>query len=366
MKWRLLFFALFFSPSLLFSQVLNSPSADVQSRGPVNQSTQTVSLAGNVEVEDGSAVAQQTTIVLDCSGTVRARTIVDRSGDFDLNLTIVDTTPGSMAQPAAPNSVSSQDWGTCELYSDQPGYVSEHIRLFGSPEIGMVRVGTLLLHPLATQPNNDFAVSVTSLEAPQKAKKAFEKGREQEKKGKWQAACDEFRKAVAVYPRYALAWLELGRSQMKQNDFTEAQQSFHRATEQDPHLIEGYVQMTKLAAEKKEWKELADATEHIIELSPDSVPNFWFLNSAANFNLGNMGQAENSATRGLRLDRDHRLPQLEYLYALILARRGNYKDAIPHMQNYLRLSPHASDAGDVQSKLAELQKLAASQKVATR
>src|SRR5215469_4577376 len=90
------------------------------------------------------------------------------------------------------------------------------------------------------------------------------------------------------------------------------------------------------------------------------------LTSAANFNLGNVAQAETSVTRGLRLDPNHRLPRLEYLYGMILARRGDYKAAVEHMQTYLRLSPNASDAADAQNKLAQLQKLAASENLATR
>jgi tetratricopeptide (TPR) repeat protein len=171
---------------------------------------------------------------------------------------------------------------------------------------------------------------------------------------------------VEAYPRYALAWLELGRSQLKQNDFANAQHSFHQATEQDPHFVEAYVQIASVAVENKQWKELADATDHIVQLAPDSGPNFFFLNSAANFNLGNVDQAESSATHGLRLDPTHKLPQLEYLYGMILARRGEYNSAVEHLQAYLRLSPHAGDSQDVQSKLAELQKLAAEKPASER
>jgi len=266
-------------------------------------------------------------------------------------------------------SISTQNWNECELLGDAPGYTSQALRIFGEPTVGMVRVGRIVLHPLGKRPD-DFAVSAISLAAPDKAKKAFEKGQEQERKGKWAAACDNFKKAVEVYPRYALAWLELGRSQLKQNDITTAQRSFHQATQEDPHFVEAYMQIASVAAENKEWKELADSTDRIVQLTPDSGPNFFFLNSAANFNLGNVDQAESSATRGLRLDPTHKLPQLEYLYGMILARRGDYNSAITHMQTYLQLSPHASDSQDAENKLAELQKLAsqrpASEKLASR
>ena len=156
-------------------------------------------------------------------------------------------------------------------------------------------------------------------------------------------------------PGYESAHVRLGGAQQMGIDLAAAQQSFHQATEQDPQLVDGYVQTAALAVQQKHWKDLADSTEHIMELSPDSTPNFWFLNSAANFNLGNVAQAETSATRGLRLDPDHRVPQLEYLYGMILARRGDYKSVVEHMRTYLRLSPHASDAADAQNKLAQLQ-----------
>ena len=232
--------------------------------------------------------------------------------------------------------------------------------------MGVIRVGTIILHPISRPVDDRSTVSVTSLAAPAEAKKEFAKGEEQERKGKWSAACEYFKKAIQVYPRFALAWLELGRTQVKQNDLTGAQRSFHEATEQDPHLVDGYVQTATLAAQQKQWKDLRDSTEHLVELSPDATPNFWFLNSAANYNLGNVAEAETSATRGLRLDTNHRVPQLEYLYGMILARRGNYKAAVEHLRTYLRLSPNASDAADVQNKLAQLQKLAASENLATR
>src|SRR5262249_44533533 len=126
-----------------------------------------------------------------------------------------------------------------------------------------------------------------------------------------------------------------------------------------PRLLEAYIQIATLAVQKQQWKELADATDHIVQLSPDSSTSFWFWNSAANLNLGNISRAESSVTRGLRLDANHKVPQLEYLYGIILARRGDYKAAIAYLENYLRLSPNATDAQDAQTKLAELRKLAA-------
>jgi Flp pilus assembly protein TadD len=359
------------APVILFSTFLmsqvglnaSSPTLADQARTP--QNSQRVSLLGKVTSEDGSALADTTTVILQCGGAERARAVADHTGDFALSVNLVQKDPGLRGEQLPSGSISTQNWSECELYGDAPGYGSQALRIFGEPMVGVVRAGTIIMHRLAKRPQG-FTVSAVSLAAPEKAKKAFEKGQEQEKKGEWAAACDNFKKAVEVYPRYALAWLELGRSQLKQHDFANAQQSFHQATEQDPHFVEAYVQIASVAVENKQWKELADATDRLVQLSPDSGLNFFFLNSAANFNLGNIDQAEKSATHGLRLDPTHKLPQLEYLYGMILARRGDYNSAIAHMQTYLQLSPHASDSQNAQNKLAELQKLAASQTTASR
>jgi cytochrome c-type biogenesis protein CcmH/NrfG len=373
MKSRLLAGAvLIFSSLSLLSQVAMRDAAPLAASSVTTTATQTrmgesipqmVSLAGKVVVEGGVSLDERPTIVLECAGSERSRVSADRSGDFDMTLNIASDDSSAHVTQGTQGTVASNNWNECELYADAPGYQSERVRMFGAGGIGIVQVGTIFLHPMARQ-SAAPAISVVSLAAPDKAKKAFEKGQEQKKKGKLAAACEYFTKAVQAYPRYALAWFELGRTQLQQNNFAEAQQSFHQATQQDPHYLEAYVEIAKVAVQKNEWKELADATGHIVDLSPDSSANFWFLNSAANYNLGDVSAAEKSATHGMRLDPNHKVPQLEYLYAMILAHRGEYKDAIFHMQNYLRLAPHAHDAQDAQSKLAEIQKLANSQQSA--
>jgi tetratricopeptide (TPR) repeat protein len=363
MKLQLLAEVLLFLPTCLLSQNdarLTMPSVATQERSLA--SSQMVTLEGKVAAEDAATPTNSTAVILECGNTEQVRTNIDREGGFAMSIHLVaaDSAPGLAQLP--PGTISTLSWSECELYADAPGFDSQHLRMSGKQQLGVIDVGTLLLHPFS-RPNDGGmnTVSATSLAAPDKAKKAFAKGQEQERKGKWAAACDSFKKAVEVYPRYAIAWLELGRTQLKENDLGSAQQSFHHATEDDPSFLEAYEQSASLAAKQREWKELADSTEHIVELSPASTPTYWFLNSAANYNLGNVARAESSVTRGLRLDPRHELPQLEYLYGMILARRGDYKGAVQHVQMYLQLSPHATDAAEAQSRLAELQRLAASE-----
>jgi len=243
----------------------------------------------------------------------------------------------------------------CELYGELTGYRSERVRISARSDSGIMQVGVITLHPIS--PEDSLSVSATSMAAPGKAKQALEKGRQQAKKKKWAAAASSFKRAIEVYPRYALAWVELGRTQIQQNSFSEAQQSFQQSVEQDSRFIDGYVGLAYVALMQDQWKELADTTARVVEFAPTS-PQFWFLNALASYNLGNTKQAEVSIARGFRLDPQHQIPDMEYLYGLILARRHNYDAAAEHINTYLALAPGASNAGAAREALAQLQRQA--------
>jgi tetratricopeptide (TPR) repeat protein len=346
-----------FFPALVSAQLTEIPQGTAtQPQGGAGQ-TMTV-LMGRVSAEGGSAPPEKATVILECADEARAHGYSDAKGNFGITVAVVDATPSTSLFHRESGVISSQDWANCELYSDLSGYRSERIHMMSAPGRGMVEVGTIVLHPVVSQAQ-EFTVSATSLAAPEKAKKALEKGREEVKKGKWAAACDHFKKAIAAYPRYALAWVELGRAQAQQNNFADAQQSFHQAVTQDSGFLEGYAELARIAVIQKQWKELSDVTARLIQSAPDSSPEFWFLNSAANYNLGNVKQAEASAERGLRLDSRHQVPQMEYLYGLILASKQEFKSAAEHVAAYLKLSPHASDAQTAQLVLADYQKKSA-------
>jgi tetratricopeptide (TPR) repeat protein len=213
--------------------------------------------------------------------------------------------------------------GSAALNGQAPEHLSEPLRE-PQPDRGTVETGAVassLWSDLSSTGDPRFTVSVSSLAAPGKAQKAFQKGQEYERKGKFEAACDYFKKAVAIYPRYALAWLELGRFQARRSNFTDAQESFRHAVASDSNLATGYVDFAIVSAQQNNWQAMAEMTDTLVQRFPDSSPVYWFLNSAAYYNLGKMKEAQSSITRALRLDPRHQLPQLEYLYGLILGRQ---------------------------------------------
>lgn len=319
--------------------------------GPAAAGGETVVLAGTVTTESNSPPEAAVQVTLDCMGTRAAQTSTDSQGNFSLHVS-----RSNSLNDGTDSRNSSSDLSECEISANLDGYRAEPLHVApGGSEVGVANVGTILLHPTARAQAS--AVSVNSLAAPEKAKAAFQKGEEQKKKGKLAAAVESFRKAIAAYPRYALAWLELGRVQVTQNDFSDAQHSFQQSVAQDSKLVDGYVELARLAAKQSDWQGLLRATEYLVQAHPD-VPEFWFWNAVASFNLGDINTAESGITRGLRIDSAHRVPQMEYLYALVLAHAQKFSAAADHVTTYLRLAPGALDAAEARKRLVQFQGLA--------
>jgi tetratricopeptide (TPR) repeat protein len=245
---------------------------------------------------------------------------------------------------------------------DVPQHVSTPFAETNPQEHANLDVGEVNLPSSANDPTRSgdprFTISVSSLAAPEKARNAFNKGEEEARKGKLQAAFAYFKEAITTYPRFALAWLELGRLQAKQNSFRDAQESFREAVKNDSNLTSGYLGFAEVAAQQQNWQAVAEMTDALVQRFPESSALYWFLNSAAYYNLGKMKEAESGVTNALRLDPHHQLPQVEYLYGLILGNKRDYKSAAEHISNYLRLAPSSPDSLEARQVLAAYQQRA--------
>jgi len=216
-------------------------------------------------------------------------------------------------------------------------------------------VGTIMLHRLANVEGS--AVSMTSLQAPKEARRAYERALQHLRKEHTEEAAKEFRKAVEIYPNYAAAWYELGRIQLQKDDLDQARKSFVHAVAADAKFISPYAALAELEAKAENWPALAEVTGKLLKLDAEDYPMAYFYNATANLNLGQIEAAEKSARTGEKLDAPHRYPKLEEVLAQILARRKDYAGAAAHLRTYLLLAPDAEDAAPMKKELAELNRL---------
>jgi tetratricopeptide (TPR) repeat protein len=331
-------------------------------------------ISGVVVMEDGSAVPMGVVIERVCNGRKIKESHVSASGQFSFqigaNTSMVmdasDSGWGGFGVPGSPgaqalgssSSVSmgaSPELAGCELRADLAGYRSSAILLTGSLLMGrVVDVGTIVLHPIAKV--RGTTVSMTSLQAPKDAKKALDRANKALRKQKIDEAEKNLKTAVDVYPAYADAWFALGQIYQQRRRTEDARTAYSKARDADSNFVLPYVELARLAAMERKWQEAADLTDHALALDPLDIPDGFFLNSLANFNLKHFDVAERSARKAQRLDSLHRLPVGHLILASILDQRQDYAGEAEQLQAYLKYAPQAANAGQVRARLQELEK----------
>ncbi|MFY9559970.1 MAG: tetratricopeptide repeat protein [Terriglobales bacterium] len=346
------------------SPIAGVPPADANANRPHSPgSTEAMFLSGKVAVDDGTPMTDAALIQSICKGAVRDEGYTDSKGGFTISLGSARGLVGSVQQSGAGVAGSglrpnSRDMRECDLRAVLPGFSSNTVQLSKKGlDLGSSDVGTVVLHRLSQV--EGFTVSATSAQAPEKARKSFEKGRESEHKEKWDEARKKFTEAVELYPRYAVAWLELGRTELHENNVAAARSAFHHAAQADAKFISPYQELAQLALKERQWPELVSTTEQVLKLNPVSFPQYWFLNGLGSYFLQSFDNAEKSVRQGLLVDGQHEFPKMEYLLGMILVQKHDYQGALAHVRNYIQLAPKASDLETAQKQIAELERLSA-------
>jgi lipoprotein NlpI len=333
-----------------------------------SSSQSAIFVSGKVVLDDGTDLTEAATIQTICKGQRHTETYSDIHGSFSFQ--IGDANAGATAALSDASSSNSgasgitqsrRDPRDCQLQAVLAGFTSQSVELSGRGSLmNSIDVGRVPLHRLERV--DGTSISVTNALAPASARKALEKGREQENKGKWQEARKSLEKAVEIYPRYAAAWSELGRLQLRDHDAPAARHSFEQALAADPKYVNPYDGLAQLAMQSHDWPKVIEVTNKLFALDPISFPDAYFYNSVGNYSLGNFDAAEKSALQGIREDEAHQIPKLQYLLGMILLQKKDYQAASEHMQLYLGLASQPADVDLARKALAEIEKFSASAK----
>ena len=339
-------------------------------------------LSGKVLTAEGVPPPETATIEFVCNGLPRPMAYTDSKGRFSFSLgdnsntgMMPDASVGStdifgnvgsspntgMGSTGGIRGVSERDLMNCELRANLPGYQSETLTLAGRRFLDNPDVGTIFIKRLGNV--EGFTYSLTTANAPKEARKAYEKGVGQFKKDKFSDAEQSFRKAVAEYPEYAVAWYELGRTLGEQKKEAEAKEAFQKSIEADGKYVRPYLFLMQYEVNAREWEQLEKTTSTIIKLNPFNFPQAWFYNSVANLQMNQLEPAEKSAREALKIDERHKFPKIAHLLGVILAERQQYDEALQHMKSYLTMAPEAGDADAVRKQVGELERFLGAREV---
>ena len=342
-----------------------------------NDNSRPIYISGRVVIEDGSAFPQNITIQRVCSGISKTVAYTDSNGRFnfrwgDRNLVVTDASDagsgssrnsssggfGSSQSAGGANSLATDPFGSrmmnCELRANVAGFTSDTIKLFNRRSADSPDVGMIVLHRIAGIEGS--SISVTSMMAPKDAKKAYEHGLQSLLKSRPSDAAKDFEKAVAVYPKYADAWVNLGKLRLGQQSVEPARSALMKAMESDPQLVEPYLELGLLAAKDAKWQESGKYLDRAVELDPVDYPQAWYADAVANYNLRKYDAAERSARMAAKLDSRHANPRSGYLLGLVLVEKQDYSGAAAELTAYMKLAPNAPDLAQVKDQLGQIEK----------
>jgi hypothetical protein len=338
-------------------------------------------LLGRVATDDGTPVPHDVLVERVCNSNVRQQVYATSGGDFSMQLgsmtdSNLDATGDRSPQYGQASRVSGmgiprRELTNCELRATVSGFRSNVVNLMElTPVSSSMDVGAIVVH--RTEKIKGMTLNASAYNAPKDARRAYEKGIEAEKHGKLADARQSFEKAVEIYPKYTNAWFQLGAVLQNLAQKESARTAYIHATKIDSKFLPPYLSLASMAYEAEDWTQVLNLTNHVLDLDPLKYANVtgyildldpvdyaeaYFYNSAANYSLNKIEDAEKSGLKAARLDLRPRFPQLHLLLAEIFARKNNYASAIAETKIYLELVPHAKNADRVREQLAKLEKL---------
>ena len=340
-------------------------------------------LRGRVATDDGTPVPYDALVERVCNNKVLQQVYASSHGDFSMQLgsmsdSYLDASGDGFPQygqtsKSPKTGISRLELTNCELRATVSGFHSSVISLVEltpASSSSMLDVGAIVVHR-ATKIKG-MTLSAVPYKAPRDARRAYEKGLEAERNGRLADARQYFEKAVEIYPKYAHAWFRLGAVLQNLAQKESARTAYTHATTIDSKFLPPYLSLASMAFEAKDWTQVlnltnqvldhdplkyANVTGYIVDLDPLDFAEAYFYNSAANYKLNKIEEAEKSGLKAERLDVRPRFPQLHLLLAEIFARKNNYANAISETRIYLELAPHAKNADQVRERLAKLEKL---------
>lgn len=203
------------------------------------------------------------------------------------------------------------------------------------------------------------AVATLAQDIPKAAKKSYEQGLKKLKDGKSEEALTLFQDALKQFPDYVLALNKIGEVQASRQQPAEAEASFRQALEISPKYPLTHINLGILFVQLKRYPEAIDSLESSLKLD-ESFP-------MAHVNLGiallertpkeerDFERAERAFGKALSLGR----AQFTYVHKLLFNlyfRRHDYPKAVTELETYLKESPNAPDAPQVQDMIQKIKK----------
>lgn len=294
---------------------------------------------GQVRFADGSAGPRGVMVTMDSatSGTV-ANAQTDDQGKFTL---------------------TANAMGVYIVHAKYPGYEEVSIRVdMTITPTTFIEVKLIPVTKEAVAPTGE-AVSVASLNVPDRARKEFEKGRKTLLEDKDpEHSVSSLRKAVEIHPAFAEAHFLLGTAYMDLKKWPEAQASLEKAVEHNEKYFAARLALGTCLAQQGNFAAAEAQLKRGLELNPETVAGQTEM-ARVLLAQGKWQDAEPCARKAIALNADE--PIAHVLLGNILLRKREPQGALDEFNKYLKLDPKGPFAPGARDMVSKIEKALAQQ-----
>jgi tetratricopeptide (TPR) repeat protein len=191
------------------------------------------------------------------------------------------------------------------------------------------------------------------MKVPQKARNAFDKGREAFASSKFEEAQKQVTKALDIYPHFAEAITLQGLLFLQRNDLAQSEKEFESAIQSDPNYPMAYLALGTVMNSLGHYDDAARTLERSISMSPGAWQGYFEM-AKAYLGQGMYDKALQVANKAQTLAPSN-FAAIHLLKAYALLPQKLYKDAVQELQAFLSRGPKGPSAQQAQQLLAKAQ-----------
>jgi Flp pilus assembly protein TadD len=238
----------------------------------------------------------------------------------------------------------------------EPIYIDES-GSSGSSGSNVVTMPRIVNVPIHLQPKRETLqtgiINARLAVIPKPAFEQYKKAIEALEKNDTKLAIEKFSEAVTLYPQFAEAYSELGSLYLKTGELSKAEEALRKTlqlNEKNPTAQLNYgialLNQRKMYEAEKELEKAVLADENA------ATPHMYL--GIALLGLNYPDYAEKEFLKAISLKDDEKLAQAHRYLGGIYWKKGNYKQAVEHLEKYLKFVPKAADAEKVRATIGQL------------
>jgi len=177
---------------------------------------------------------------------------------------------------------------------------------------------------------------------------------EEEKKQAYKQAAGEFEKEGDLQPDNDKVWFQLGKARALGEEDDQAIAAFEKASTLDPSKSEPYMEMAAIYEKRKDKPKAEEMYQKVITVDPKNAATVFFNIGVHAWNENKDKEAIQAFNKSIEIDPGNAGAHREL--ARVLTRMQDFEGAVKHYREYLKLSPKAPDAKEVQDMIVTLSK----------